>query len=403
MLARLLPLVLLAGAVCASVFTSQQIYTADAPLDGRYIVLTSDAERAGGARRYSVAAVAAPDRMAAQQMFPDAVIAPNRRVTAARVTSQWNLDRLDNRQQYQLDGQWVGPANGGAGVRIYVVDTGVQGAHTDFTGRVTNAWTAFGSDFSDSCGHGTHVAAIAGGNNFGVARGAEIHSVKVLGGPGCDGTTETVAGGLAHVLSSAAGRRVVINLSLGFYGYDAVIDSLVQAARSAGHIVVAAAGNDASDACAHYPSGFAGVVAVAASDRRDAAAGFSNYGSCVDCYAPGVAVRSADAQAPNGGSLELSGTSMASPHVAGVAALIWQAAPGLSNAAVINTLLQTATAGVVTGRSGSPDLLLYWSDQPEEFTTGSPSPPPPPPSSSSSAFVVQHVLWLACMLCVAMN
>ena len=352
---------LLAAAAHATVLfdTSQQQIVDTAAGDGEYVVLLNghvSGPRAIHTAQHTILTVAGSSRDSVQQAYPDAVVAEQKPVFADELaTPHWNLDRIDERELAAVDGTWTGPANGGAGVRIYIVDTGVDGAHPDFGGRVTDEWSAYGQD---TCTHGTHVAGIAAGNAYGVARGADIRAIKVLGGTDCDGTTGSLAGGLSHILSSASGRRAVINLSLGFYGFDAVIDSLIQSLRLAGHVIVAAAGNDGSSACVHYPSSFSGVLSVAATDRNDVAASFSNYGVCVDCYAPGVRVVSA--RAFTGGNMELSGTSMAAPHVAGVAALIRQRNSTLSGTEVEQRLLQTATQGAVTNRNGSPDLLLYW-------------------------------------------
>lgn len=320
-------------------------------------------------------------------MFPTAIVSPNRPVWPDQTT--WNLDRLDERALANADGTWTGPPNGGNGITGYIVDSGVTVSHADFEGRAENSFTAYG-DFVDRCEHGTHVAGTMGGETRGVARGIALRSVKVLDGSRCEGTTLTLAQGLAHVLANAVGRRAIINLSLGFSGFDAVIGSLVAQLRGAGHLVLGAAGNDGRSACNHYPSSYSGVLAVAATNRFDTAAAFSNYGSCVDMYAPGVDIESADGD--GSGYRSLSGTSMAVPHAGGVAALLWQASPASTGTQIGTALLQAATRGAVTNRRGSPDLLAYWGTEPQPpltaTTTASSSSGLPPPVNACTSVTV---------------
>lgn len=327
-----------------------------------------------------------------REMFPDALISADAEVRAQ--STVWNLDRLDERLLSEADGTWTGPANGGATVTLYVVDSGVDTAHPEFGSRASTVFSAFGTDVTDSCGHGTHVAGIAAGTARGVAHGLQVRSVKVLSGNQCAGSLSGLADGLLHIIS-AGGTRVVINLSLGFYGYDSVIGALIATLIDNGVVIVAAAGNDASSACLNYPAAYPGVVSVAATNDVDSAAGFSNYGSCVDLYAPGVEISAASAGTT--GYRTLSGTSMASPHVAAVAALRWQQNPAWTGEQVAMSLLQTATIGVVTNRRGSPDLLLFWSEQ----SVPQPSIPPQSGSSttsSSSRCLLSALLLVACAL-----
>lgn len=338
-----------------------------------------------------------------REMFPDAVISADAEVRLPEpvigsdgsvhgASTVWNLDRLDERLLSETDGTWTGPSNGGATVTLYVIDSGVDTAHPEFGSRASTAFSAYGTDVGDSCGHGTHVAGIAAGTVRGVAHGLQVRSVKVLTGSECSGTLSSLADGLMHVISSAGGTRAVINLSLGFYGYDSVIGTLIATLIENGVVVVAAAGNDASSACLNYPAAYPGVVSVAATNDVDAAAGFSNYGSCVDLYAPGVSISAASAGST--GYRTLSGTSMASPHVAGVAALRWQQNPGWTGQQVAMSLLQTATIGVVTNRRGSPDLLLFWSEQ------SVPQPSIPPQSGSTTSSVSSRCLLSVLLLIV---
>lgn len=405
--------VLVAGAV-ASVLQTIDNQVVDAwarahPLNGTFvvwvpagIVVNTDSVRSlvadtevGGAR---VLGVAGHTEQEVVDMFPDGIVAPNRPVWADQTT--WNLDRLDERALAATDGTWTGPANGGSGITGYIVDSGVTASHPDFEGRVINSFSAYG-DFTDRCGHGTHVAGTMGGETRGVARGVALRSVKVLDGSQCEGTTLTLAQGLAHVLANAVGSRAIINLSLGFSGFDAVIGSLVAQLRSAGHLVLAAAGNEGQSACDHYPSAYSGVVAVAATNRFDTAAGFSNYGSCVDMYAPGVDIEAADGDGT--GYRTLSGTSMAVPHAGGVAALLWQASPTSTGTQIGTALLQQATRGAVTNRRGSPDLLAYWGTEPQTPTTTTTTGVPPPMNSAQGGGVVIHWALLATLVAAMLH
>jgi len=295
-----------------------------------------------------------------------------------KASALWNQDRLDNVLRTEMDGLWTAPTNGGAGVSAFVVDTGVDISHGEFQGRATNAFTAFAT-YTDVSKHGTHVSGTIGGATVGVAKGIAIYSVKVLDGSGGEGTTLTLANGLMYVLAHAPPRSI-INLSLGFLGSDSVIASIIQDLIDAGHVVVAAAGNDNTDACSNSPSSLPGVVAVIATNALDVAASFNNYGICVDIGAPGVDIRSAKA---GGGYWNLQGTSMATPHVVGVAALYWQMYPSSTASQIVTRVLQTASVGLLTNEKTSPDLLLHWESTASVPPSASHAPQPPPSSGAS--------------------
>ena len=262
-----------------------------------------------------------------------------------------HLDRCDQ-CFLPLDGQWTaGIAAPGQGIHIYVVDTGVDHSHPLFGGRVANFFTAF-SSFDDRDGHGTHVAGIAAAEQYGVAPNARVYNVRVLDETG-SGSTMTLASGLSAVLAGGA-RPGVINLSLGYYGVSTVIDLIIKDLLETGFSVTAAAGNDATNACSHNPSSIEGVLSVATINSADTAALFTNYGTCVDLFAVGVAVESL---AVGGGTSRLSGTSMSSPVVAGLAALTLQHNPGWSHTQVAASLIQNAAPGSVIGARGSPNRI----------------------------------------------
>ena len=297
----------------------------------------------------------------------DIIIAP---VQPVEKEISWGLDRIDSRPR--VYDNVFSPRSGltGVGSTVYVVDTGIQADHPDFQGRASTGF-AFYSPSSDCDGHGTHVASTAVGGEFGVAKGADVIAVKVLDCSG-SGTTFSVAEGLLWILDNFR-LPGVINLSLGYYGFNTIIDILLRDCIESGLVVVAAAGNGDRDSCAHNPSSTSGVISVAATEENnDQRASFSNYGSCVDVFAPGVSILGARL---GGGSVRFSGTSMATPHVAGVVALLQQS--GDPNPASI--ILATATQNVVKDLLGSPDRLLYVG------STLAPQPSPLPGSGETTS------------------
>jgi subtilisin family serine protease len=279
----------------------------------------------------------------------------------------WSVDRLDQRARV-FDGAFR-HSRTGQGVTLYVVDTGVS-PHAQFGTRLRSGFSAVadGQGTRDCHGHGTHVAGTAAGSTLGVAPGAGVVPVRVLDCRGNSTGTQLLAG--LDWIAAHGARPGVVNMSLGGPAF-AALDAAAQRLVSAGFTVVAAAGNSNTDACTQSPGRAAGLVTVAASDTADAKASFSNTGSCVALWAPGVNIASAGIASATA-VVGMSGTSMAAPHAAGVAALLLQAQPLATAAQVRARLLQDATPDAVFGVNGvTPRGLLFASDT---ATT------PPPPS-----------------------
>ncbi|MBB5967347.1 S8 family serine peptidase [Planomonospora venezuelensis] len=288
----------------------------------------------------------------------------------------WGLDRLDQRTS-TLDGSYTYDTTA-SGVDVYVIDTGIRATHTDFGGRVTGGTDTVGDGYgtADCNGHGTHVAATIGGQTWGVAKGVDLHPVRVLG---CDGSGSLsgVIAGVDWVTQNATGPSVA-NMSLGG-GASTALDDAVRRSVAAGVTYVVAAGNSAADACAASPARVGEAVTVGATATGDRRASFSNYGRCLDLFAPGAGVASAW-HTGDTATRTISGTSMASPHVAGAAALHLAADPGATPAQVSAALTGRATPGAVGNPgTGSPDLLAYTGT---EAVPAPPAPEPEPPAET---------------------
>jgi redox-sensitive bicupin YhaK (pirin superfamily) len=270
----------------------------------------------------------------------------------------WGIDRLDQRAR-ALDGRFAVPLDG-TGVTAYVVDTGVMASHEEFTGRTIGGVDSVGdgNGTADCNGHGTHVAGTIAGSSMGVAPMARVSPVRVLGCQG-DGSVSDVIAGLDWIARThTAGTPAVANMSMGTPS-SAALNAAVDRVIADGVTVTVAAGNSNTDACTMSPASNAQAITVGATDDQDARADFSDYGSCVTLFAPGVDIESAWISGSKDTEV-LSGTSMAAPHAAGVAALLLSGTPNASPAQVKQGMVNAATPGVVAYPGpASPNLLLF--------------------------------------------
>jgi serine protease len=275
--------------------------------------------------------------------------------TTTQSDPTWGLDRLDQRPTTGDSKYSYGTT--GAGVTAYIVDTGIRSTHNQFAGRAASGYDFVDNDgdASDCNGHGTHVSGTVGGSTYGVAKAVSLVGVRVLDCGG-SGSFAGVIAGIDWVTVNHLGPSV-LNMSLAGGGYQPM-DDAVAAATAAGVTVVVAAANNDDDACNYSPARAPSAITVGATDDTDTRAWFSNWGSCVDLIAPGVDVLSAWSTADDAVNT-ISGTSMASPHVAGIVARYQQAHPGDSPAQVTAALLAAATPNKVIDPKGSPNLIAY--------------------------------------------
>ena len=268
----------------------------------------------------------------------------------------WGLDRIDQRG-LPLDTNYNYNQTG-AGVRAYIIDSGIRTTHTDFGGRSSVGFDAFGQSGQDCFGHGTHVAGTVGGTTWGVAKGVSLVGVRVFDCFGEGSTSLTIAG--VDWVTNNATDPAVVNMSLGYEAYDAgaALDTAVKNSINTGLTYVIAAGNSNKDACDISPARVGPAISVGASDMTDARAGFSNFGMCVDLFGPGVGITSAWHTSDTATQAQ-QGTSMAAPHVAGAAALYLQANPGATPAQVRAFLVNEATKNIVTSSNSTNNQLLF--------------------------------------------
>ncbi len=301
-------------------------------------------------------------------------VEPDRTVTtvALQTNATWGLDRVDQ-AGLPLDGRYQYPDNGGRDVNVYVLDTGLRTTHQEFTGRVlpgrnfvSSGGFLFGggsvdpNNVEDCNGHGTHVSGTAVGSTYGVAKQANIAPVRVLGCNGSGSTSGVIAG--VDWVAGNHQKPAVANLSLGGLNSSA-LDTAVVNAVNAGVTMVVAAGNDNTNACNGSPNRVPEALTVGATTRQDQRSSFSNFGACVDLFAPGSDITSAWYQSDNQ-TASLNGTSMAAPHAAGAAALYLAANPSATPAAVNLALVNDATTGAISNAGNqSPNRLLQITQQ----------------------------------------
>ena len=285
----------------------------------------------------------------------------------------WGLDRIDQRA-LPLSGSYTYNTTG-AGVDAYIIDTGIRTTHVEFGGRAVFGYDAITpGGTTDGNGHGTHVAGTVGGSTYGVAKGVHLIAVRVLDNSG-SGTYAQVIAGVDWVTADHTTHPAVANMSLGG-PVDAALDQAVRNSIAHGITYCIAAGNSSADASTQSPADVAEAITVGATDITDAFAYFSNYGSLVAILAPGVDITSSW-NTSNTATNTISGTSMATPHVTGVAALYLEANPTALPAGLKSALVSNATVGAITGvPSGTANRLLYSLFGP---------PPPPPPGAPTLA------------------
>ena len=301
----------------------------------------------------------------------DAVV----RADDTQAGATWGLDRSDQRS-LPLDGSYTYD-RAGAGVTAYIVDSGIRTTHTQFGGRAIAGYSAVndGRGAQDCNGHGTHVAGTVGSSTYGVAKQVSLISVRVLGCDGSGSSSGVIAGVDWVTAHHQAGQPAVANMSLGGGAWTA-LDTAVGNSIADGVTYAVAAGNENVNACNSSPARLAAAITVGATTSSDTRSSFSNYGSCLDLFAPGSSITSAYHTADTA-TTTMSGTSMASPHVAGAAALYLQANPGAAPAAVRDALVNGATPNLVgNAGTGSPNRLLYA----RLGAVATPPPPPPVPS-----------------------
>ena len=290
-----------------------------------------------------------------------AFVEQDRRVeaSATQTSPPWGLDRIDQRSR-SLSGTFSYTSTG-AGINAYVVDTGIRFSHTDFGGRAVDGYDAVdpGTTAEDCDGHGTHVAGTTGGESHGVAKDATLVAVRVLDCEGSGSYSGVIAGVDWVTADHDPGEPAVANMSLGGPASSA-LDTAVRGSIADGVTYTVAAGNDSRNACNFSPARVSEAITVSATNSSDSKPSWANYGSCVDFFAPGVSIKSAW-HTSDTATNTISGTSMAAPHAAGVAALYLAGNPGASPQTVRDALYAKTTKGIV-GRSKTTNNHLLFTD-----------------------------------------
>jgi subtilisin family serine protease len=372
----------ISGAASAAVATGSVLYEGSArAVPGSYIVVLKDAKLAADAIGSAASGLASSyggtvqrswgaairgfeftgTALAARRLAASPAVAyvEQNQIYTADVTqtgATWGIDRIDQRA-LPLSTTYTYSTTA-SNVHAYIIDTGILTTHTQFGGRASSGFDFVDNDSNatDCNGHGTHVAGTVGGSTYGVAKGVSLVAVRVLNCSG-SGTTAGVVSGINWVTSHAI-KPAVANMSLGG-GASTTLDNAVSASVASGVTYAVAAGNSSANACNSSPSRVPTAITVGATSRTDARASFSNFGSCLDIFAPGVGITSSWFSSTTATNT-ISGTSMASPHVAGGAALVLATHPSFTAAQVTSALIAASTTGVVTSAgSGSPNRLLF--------------------------------------------
>jgi aqualysin 1 len=335
------------GALSANQIRQIARAAVDDPADGQILYVYTRALR-------GFAAILTPEAAAELRESGRFAVVPDQWMRATANVQpnppSWGLDRVDG----QLNASYAYDSDG-AGVHIYVLDTGIRMTHGDLAGRVDKFVDMIGADGSDPNGHGSHVAGTAAGTTFGLGKQSRVHSVRVLNQFGEGRWTDAIEAIDSVIIRGQ--KPAVINMSLGGPVYP-LADSAIQRAVRAGITVVVAAGNDGLDACDSSPAREPMAITVGATTRTDQFATFSNHGSCVDLLAPGEDIASLGNTADDAVEV-MDGTSMASPHVAGAVALYLQAHPGATPAQVAEWLTSSAGTGEITGvPAGTPNRIV---------------------------------------------
>jgi subtilisin family serine protease len=372
----------------ASAAPEGQILGADSAtaIDGSYIVAYKDGAAAEAAstaaslgskvsHKYTAVLnggfAASMSEQQAKQLAadPDVAFVQQNQVLSINVDQpnppSWGLDRVDQRS-LPLNSNYSYTTTAG-NVHAYIIDTGMDLDHSAYSGRATSGFDAIDNDGStaeDGHGHGTHVAGTVGGTAYGVAKGVQLVAVRVLNNQGSGSTAQVVAG--INWVTQNAIKPAVANMSLGG-GADSALDTAVRNSIASGVTYAIASGNSSANACSYSPARVAEAITVNSSTNTDARSSFSNFGTCTDIFAPGSNITSSWL---NGGTNTISGTSMATPHVAGGAALYLANNPTATPAQVRDALVANGTTGKITSPgTGSPNVLLYTG-------TGGVEPPP---------------------------